>query len=292
MRLPVYIYYSKIPMKARYRIRRVFLSLVHFPIIDSIYRRLYYAHIRKQASHGFSSLVIEGYNVCNLRCVMCPYPVMTREKILMSMELFQKIIDDAVTNNIRVVCLNDYNEPLLDSLLFERIKYAKSKDIQVTFNSNGCLLTDEKISALLNSGLDSVYFSVDGGTKEAYESVRIGANFEKTRDNIVRLIKERNRRGLQKPSVFITFATQKSNYHSIKAFRSFWQGLANGVSINEVDSRSIDGLLPAELNKRNHPRHLYPCPRLFNEMCVLSNGKVALCCMDYDGSIILGDLNK
>ena len=112
---------------------------------------------------------------------MCPYPDMTREKVLMSMDLFKKIIDDATTNSIKEVCLNFYNEPLLDPLLFERIKYAKSKGLRVMFNSNGCLLTEEKINALLDSGLDSITFSFDAATKETYEKTRVGGDFEKTK---------------------------------------------------------------------------------------------------------------
>jgi MoaA/NifB/PqqE/SkfB family radical SAM enzyme len=217
---------------------------------------------------------------------------MTREKSLMNMELFQKIVDDAAREGIREVGLNFYNEPFADPLIFERISYVRHRGMKALLFSNGTLLTEDKANALLASGLDSVVFSFDGGTKEAYEGIRVGADFEKTKDHIVALIKERNRRGLEKPSILITFAAQRDNYHDIRAFRALWRGLADGVNVSEVDNRLVEGLLPDELKRHDRPKRLYPCRRLFNTVNVMSNGKVALCCRDFDGSVLLGDLNQ
>ena len=80
------------------------------------------------------------------------------------MALFKKIVDDAVAFRVRSVCLNNCNEPLLDSLLIERIRYAKNRGLEVNFTSNGTLLTEDKIEALLDSGIDGVNFSFDGAT--------------------------------------------------------------------------------------------------------------------------------
>ncbi len=284
-------YLESLSLTKRQLIKRVFISLIELPIISGIYYRAYYILIRRKASQGLTKLDIETYNVCNLRCVMCPYPDMTREKVLMSMELFKKVIDDATTNRIKGVCLNFYNEPLLDPLLFERINYAKSKGLNVMFNSNGCLLTEEKTNALLDSGLDSISFSFDAATKETYEKTRVGGDFEKTKSNIIELIKERNGRGLGKPSVAVYFVAQKDNYQEISKFKSFWKEFADEVHIGWVDARRTEGLLPEDL-KLKKSRHIYPCRSIFQRMVVMSNGKVALCCVDYDGSTVLGDLNE
>ena len=291
MRKRLISYLESLSLAKRESLKRVFLSLIDFPITSGVYHRAYYLLIRKKAARGLSEIDIETYNVCNLRCTMCPYPDMTREKVLMNMDLFKKIVDDATLNNIRQICLNFYNEPLLDPLLFERIKYAKSKGIKVMFYSNGCLLTGKKINLLLDSGLDSVNFSFDGATKETYEKIRVGANFEKTKNNIIQLINERNRRGFKKPSVVVYLVAQKDNYQELSKFKSFWKEFADGVSVGLVDTRRREGLLPGEL-KSKKSRRIYPCRSIFQHMVVLSNGKVALCCIDSDGSVVLGDLNK
>ncbi|MFC2039359.1 radical SAM/SPASM domain-containing protein [Chloroflexota bacterium] len=288
----LFAYFESISLVKRELIIRVLHYLINFPAISPIYHRVYYAVIRNKASHGLAEMDIEPYNVCNLRCVMCPYPRMTREKIQMSMDLFKKIVDDAARNNIRGICLNNCNAPLLDPLLFERIEYAKDKGLRVGFFSNGSLLTKDKRDVLLNSGLDWINFSIDGATKETYERIRVGASFEKTRDNVIGLIEERNERGLKKPSITVWLVAQRGNYHEIKQFKSFWKGFADNIRIESVDERSTSGLLPEALRSSTKPRRLYPCRLLIQKIVVMSNGKVALCCIDYDGSTVLGDLNK
>jgi MoaA/NifB/PqqE/SkfB family radical SAM enzyme len=204
----------------------------------------------------------------------------------MGMELFRKIIDDALSIGIKSVGLNFYNEPLADPLIFERIRYVKSKKLECNFFSNGTLLED-KINAVLDSGVDSITFSFDGVTQESYEKIRVGANFERTQSNIRRLIEERNQRGLRKPSVFVEFVVQKGNLNDMKEVKSFWK-IADGINICEVDNRKEGGLSAI---KRLVFKHLYPCVRIFSSMIVMSNGEVAQCCMDYDGSNVLGNLN-
>lgn len=39
-----------------------------------------------------SRIIIETYNVCNLKCKMCPYELMTRKQEKMSMELFTRLL--------------------------------------------------------------------------------------------------------------------------------------------------------------------------------------------------------
>ena len=228
--MPIYIHYARLSLKARKRIRQIFLSFIYFPIIGSIYHRLYCAQIRKKASHGLMRLEIESHNVCNLKCVMCPYPIMTREKTLMKMELFEKIVDDGAASGIREINLSLCGEPFLDTLLFERIRYVKSKGMQSNFYSNGTLLTKDRIDTLLETGLDSIIFSFDGGTKETYERIRVGADFKKTKGNLIGLIKERNRRGLKKPTILITFTTQKENSTISKPSEPFGRGLLTGLT--------------------------------------------------------------
>ena len=227
-------------------------------------------------------LSIEPYNICNARCVMCPYQNMTRPKVKMTMELYQKIIDDVVANGLKAVNLNFYNEPFLDEEIFERIAYAKSRHLKVAMFSNGSLLTAGIIDKILASGLDVIDFSFDAFTKETYEKIRLNLNFEITRDNILNLIKTRNERGLAKPMINLVFVKSKNNLKEANDFEKFWSGLADGAGFSHDDNRN---------NTVDVCGHVaYPCRRLWSEMLVMSDGRVPLCCVDCDGEVILGDL--
>jgi hypothetical protein len=85
---------------------------------------------------------------------------------------------------------------------------------------------------------------------------------------------------------------QKDNYQDIETFRAFWQGLADEVATNVVDNREEYGLRSEEMRKKQETKHLFPCSLIFHTIYVMSDGKVALCCMDFDAKTELGDLNK
>jgi radical SAM protein with 4Fe4S-binding SPASM domain len=237
----------------------------------------------------WKAISIEGHNICNLDCKMCPYSKMTRKKELMSMELYTKIIDDCVEFGIELVNLSLYNEPLLDKYLFERIKYAKEKGLKVGFYCNATLLTKEKSKKLLDSGIDYINFSFDGATKESYEKIRKNANFKITRANIINFAIETQKRLLRElpyPIISVMLTAQDENYTELKEFEEFWKSVVDFVGISQFDNRKGTDRSKVEKNLT------YPCRLLCSGgIVIMSNGKVPLCCKDYDGSISLGDLN-
>ena len=167
--------------------------------------RIYLAYRRRQAALNYLPLRlwIETASCCNLRCVMCPNKdVAAAEKGLMSLELFQKIIDQA-RHFALDVNLHHRGEPLMNPAFFDMIRYANAAGLKVRFHTNGALLDEVKAHRLLEAGPNLVSFSFDGFTKETYERVRVGATFEKTRDNIMRLVALRRELLLKKPYVVI-----------------------------------------------------------------------------------------
>lgn len=170
-------------------------KIVYLPIINFFYKKLYQKKVGQTvASFRFADLVIsiETLNVCNGKCRMCPYQKMTRKKELMSMDLFKKIVDDCVAEGVKIFNLNFYNEPFLDPLIFERIRYIKLKHAQAQFFSNASVMDKEKANQALESGLDRINFSVDGAKKETYETIRRGLIYEKMIENISYLVNRKN----------------------------------------------------------------------------------------------------
>jgi pyrroloquinoline quinone biosynthesis protein E len=72
------------------------------------------------------------------------------------------------------------------------IKYAKRRHIIVDTISNGMLLDERLSQDILSSGLDEISLSLDGATKETYESVRLGAHFNYVVENVKRMVDLRN----------------------------------------------------------------------------------------------------
>lgn len=280
----------KLDLSKREWIEKAVFFLISLPVLGKIYDSFYLKLVREQTSTGLSRIGIEGYNVCNLKCIMCPYPNMTRKKEVMSMELFSKIIDDAVNAGIQRVELNFYNEPFLDPFLFKRAEYAKEKGMVVEFYSNGTALNEKNSNLLFDSQVDKIIFSIDGLNKETYEKIRVGSKLQEVTSNIQDLIARRRERNLKKPQIGIWFVAQRDNYREIKEFVKKWRRDVDEVIISRADARRTKNVLPLKTSSK--PKRSYPCKSFFSDMWVMSDGQVAMCCMDYNGSIILGDLKK
>jgi len=148
-------------------------------------------------------LWIEPTSFCNLRCIMCPNKDIPKsEKGFMEFSLFKKIIDE-VSTFVHDINLFHRGESLLHPGIFKMIKYAKDKGLSTRLNTNATLLNEKKSYEILESGLDFLSFSFDGYDKKTYEKIRVGANFDRTLNNIIDflLIKKK----LCKNSPYTTF---------------------------------------------------------------------------------------
>ena len=118
---------------------------------------------------------IESAAICDLACPHCFREYLITPDKIMSMELFNKIIKEIKSLEIPSIKLNWRGEPLLNPNLIQMIKLAKKNGvIDVSINTNATTLDLKKSSEILDSGLDYIIFSFDGGTKKTYEKYRPG----------------------------------------------------------------------------------------------------------------------
>jgi len=272
----------------RSSLKEFLLKIIQINVVYAFYSKLYFNKAKNVVPPTLKpkAIFVETFNVCNARCTMCPYLKMTRQKVRMDIDLFCKIIDDAEREGIKRVGLHFYNEPLMDSHLFKKIAYVKKKGLDVLFFSNGSLMDKEIAGKILSSQVDEIYFSVDGASKKTYEKIRVGLNYEKTRENIRYLKKERDRKNLKKPKMYINFVIQKSNLSEQVSLLESWNSFVDKINWGYIDNRND--------HKKWRQKKLkpFPCRRLWDGLQVMSDGRVALCCVDYNGQVIIGDLKK
>lgn len=141
------------------------------------------------------TLDIEPTVSCNLKCVMCHSDKIRerREIKIMSYENFKHIIDGIPT--LLRVTIQGMGEPLLAPDFLSMVKYADKKDIAVTTTLNATFINEDIAVKTVESGISRIYISLDGATKETYEKIRRGADFEKTLEGIRNLIKARKTKG-------------------------------------------------------------------------------------------------
>ena len=138
---------SAMMLNARDKITRCLLSLAKTPLLFYPYYR---THLPLPAV-----ILIENTNCCNAQCVMCPRETLTRKRGFMEFGLFEKIMKElSGASRKPVVHLHGFGEPLLDALLPERIKLAKTCGIKQTYIvTNASLLFPETARKIITCGI-------------------------------------------------------------------------------------------------------------------------------------------
>jgi MoaA/NifB/PqqE/SkfB family radical SAM enzyme len=246
-------------------------------------RRLLLATGRDRAPHLPEIVQIESTNMCNAKCVFCPRDEMHRVEGIMSMELYRKLVDECAELGITHVRMHNYGEPFVDRKLVEKVRYAKQQGIkEVGMISNGSLITEAVARGMVEAGLDAINISVDASGKDVFESTRIGLKYDKVIANIERLVRIRAEAGKRRPKLILSFVRQNNSVDE-QAFIEHWRHIADKIHI--TDLHNWGGTLNAESDVN------YPCYRPWLTFTVLWDGRVSLCCADFDGRTILGDLN-
>lgn len=199
----------------------------------------------------FERVNIETCSWCNLKCNFCPFSKYEREKKLMNWEIYTKIIDEL--SNIKysgTIAFHLYNEPFLDKMLFERLRYAREncKNAFLLLDTNGTLLTEEKLKTALRY-LDRIIIN----------------------DYYGMLSKKISKWNLQN--------TEMSKILLVP-YKKFYP--------HKINSRLGDVEIPPEA-RRSLPLKQF-CESPFVRMVVNYKGEVLLCCEDFRGRAVIGDV--
>ncbi len=221
---------------------------------------------------------VETTNACNARCTICPHRRMQRPIRRMDDQRFAQIVDECARHGCREIHLHNFGEPLLDRSLEERIRYAKRRRLKkVKIFSNGSLIDAGRARGLVAAGLDEIKISIDGATREEFERIRFPLKFDKVIQNIKDLVAVRNDAQSDLTIRVACCSTSDKN----GTMRSL-EEIVDGFSFGKVHNWA-SGDFPT-----NGRRIRKPCSRLWRTFTILSNGGVALCCLDYDGNLLLG----
>ncbi len=226
---------------------------------------------------------VETTNACNAKCIICPHRTMRRPISHMQDVLYNRIIDECSKYNCGSVHLHNFGEPLLDKNLAKRVRYAKEKGLKrVIIFSNGSLLTANKADELMDAGLDEIKISFDGATKEEFEQIRFPLKFDTVVTNIKELVRIRD---LRKSPLKIRVAC-----HSTSDKNATIQSLEDCV--DEFSFGKVHNWADSEFDHAVKSKIRKPCSRVWRTFTILSNGNIALCCLDHEGKVVMGDVNK
>jgi hypothetical protein len=234
---------------------------------------------------------IETVNSCNAVCSFCSVPYMKRKRGVMKDEVYRKIINDLKELRPSYVCPYSCGEPLLDKKILERIGIINQElpESGVILFTNAVLLDEEKCRELCELKVNYINISFNAASKESYEKI-MGCDYEVALANVHRLL-ERN----QSARIRISFIRARENRGEERLFRSMWDGYdVETVIWGQHNYVGLFKLSFQQQMKRFLTSFLVdprPCHRILETMCILWDGRVSICCRDYEGEMIFGDVN-
>jgi len=159
---------------------------------------------------------IEYNDYCNARCIQCARenPDIPRNTGQWTLDMLERIspwLPSAGYVGIAGLGEPFISETLLDFL--ERIVQAGPAPSVIT---NGTLITPEKAERLAGMGPMLLNVSIDGATRETFEKIRVGADFDKVIENLIGLRAAKERKKTPFPIVEINWCLLQDNVQEME----------------------------------------------------------------------------
>ncbi|HET7711313.1 MAG TPA: radical SAM/SPASM domain-containing protein [Thermoanaerobaculia bacterium] len=225
---------------------------------------------------------LELTSKCNLRCGMCPLPVLRRPYEDMEWSLVEKAEREIHGLGFRLKWLHEMGEPLL----YGRIDDAIRLFPEASLSTNGLLLTEEMGARLLATPLKRIRICVDSINPEVYPQLRTGGDFDRlvslTRGFLDQAKGHPMRIEIQKMRSRLTVEESVDDFRRLFDLKKH----RNAVVI-EKTCEALDVNEETDLHGK-----FYGCVQgaFFTWVVIFADGRVTHCCYDAHGDQVLGDL--
>lgn len=252
------------------------------------------AVVRKFVSQDLefpAEIQVETNTACNATCIMCPYPEVSKElpQGRMPVEMYDDILRqcEGQPHLWRIEPFLN-NEPFTDTRMCDFLARTKARlpHIMLTVTTNGSLLFPKVTDQLVKTGLDGIWFSFNGATKETYEHI-MGLKFDVVKRNIDYLLDVKP----ESLRVFTNMIETEPMRGEIEENIRYWQsrGVQSGSSPLVNRAGNVKNFV--ELNyKKVAPKPVRLCDLLYRKMYIGYNGDALLCCMDWRRKVVLGNV--
>lgn len=245
-------------------------------------------------------LNIELSAFCNYCCAGCPNTYMTRPKGNMSPELFFSIFDE-IRDQLDKVFLWNYGEPLLNPevpVMLEAIRDIKTQKI---LSTNGQII-DRFDDLSFLTALDELIVSINGITPKVYKEHQKGGDFDAVVKGLIKL-----RPYMESSKTDFVLQTVANNFNLSQLDQV--DGFAKSYGFKKVVIKTFNVMDndPAIMQKyvpfgTPYSRYGSKCKAVHKTtnriepclewMVINWNGDVNLCCWDYEGAQIMGNVKK
>ncbi len=157
-------------------------------------------------------LQVETSSECNFRCASCALSLVgyDRPERHMTAEEFQRVLD--AFPDVTKVELQGVGEVFLNAQIFDVIRAATARGIEVHTFSNASKIERQTAAELVSSGLALINFSMDGADEPTFKKLRKGGTLKRYRRCVANLVEARAAAGAARPAIGVMSVLSKANY--------------------------------------------------------------------------------
>jgi radical SAM protein with 4Fe4S-binding SPASM domain len=236
----------------------------------------------KKFSPSRYKVLLELTSKCNLRCGMCPLPVLRRPYEDMDFSLVEKAEREIHGLGLKIKWLHEMGEPLLYSRIDDAIRLFP----EASLSTNGLVLTEEVGAKLLGSPLKRLRICVDSVNPKVYPQLRTGGDFDKLVDLTRKFLNQAKghpmRIEIQRMRSRLTVDETPDDFRKLFDLRQY-----KNARVIEKTCEAFDVNEETDLHGK-----FYGCVQgaFFTWLVIFADGRVTHCCYDAHGDQIIGDL--
>ena len=243
--------------------------------------------------------LVEVSNACNHSCLFCTNPRMVRKINTLDFNIYTKFIDEAVELGLEEIGLYATGEPFMVKKINDYILYAKRKKLKYIYlTSNGSIKNQVMIKKAIDSGLNSIKFSINAGNKNTYKLIHGKDDFQTVINNIKFIDKYRKDNNLNL-KLYVSFVVTKYTLDEKNELYDLLKDYIDEIAYYDVNTQMGQNLDIFDKFSLNNKSILLsvpengrgkPCAMLWNRIHVTCEGYLDLCCNDYENVLTYSDL--
>ena len=246
----------------------------------------------------FKRVYIEISNICNLQCSFCP--VVDRDKLIMSLELFEKTLKQ-VAPLTEQVSLHLMGEPLAHPDFTKIIEICEREEVKINLTTNGILLNRYADLLSTSNAFHQVNFSIHS-FKDNFKDKSILPYLTDIL-NFSKLAHQRRPEmyiNYRLWNIFETTTQNDSNKDILGEIAHFFEvDIKEDIDVGSIKSKRIWNRVYLHFDSRfEWPHPSMPiqskvgfCHALSSHIGIHADGTVVPCCLDKEARLALGNCN-
>lgn len=170
-------------------------------------------------------LEMEHTTICNKQCLFCEHTYWEEKSERITFDQLKQIVDPI--KSLQWINITGEGSGFLNKDFIPMLEYLRGRHINVNFVDEFDFFNEQIARKIIALGINSTYISFDAATKETYEMIKKGCNYEKALDNIRLLLDMKEEMKSPFPVLHFRFIINRLNYREMPAYITLISSLKN-----------------------------------------------------------------